>query len=123
MFQCIARALALLAAVQLLGGHWITLQSAAWIGMVVTYSQEDSLGVALKKTFDGEHPCGLCKAVKSGQSEDQKRQSAKVMVKFEAVLASTDQVYPCFATEMTYGDIEKHSLARNLTPPTPPPLA
>lgn len=50
-----------------IGVHWSLLQSAAWIGMVVTYSSEGSFTEAVSKTFDGSHPCQLCKLVEHGQ--------------------------------------------------------
>ena len=46
-----------------IGMHWVILQSVAWTGMIIVYSQTAPLREALAKTFDGEHPCGLCKAV------------------------------------------------------------
>ena len=49
------------------GAHWIVLQSVAWAGMVINYSQNAPLTVALQKTFDGAHPCKLCKVVEEGR--------------------------------------------------------
>jgi hypothetical protein len=46
--------------VLLVGGHWGALQVVAWTGMVVDYSRDASLCEAVKKTFDGLHPCALC---------------------------------------------------------------
>ena len=46
-----------------LGLHWGFLQSMARVGMVVNYSQGGTVGDALAKTFDGKHPCALCKAI------------------------------------------------------------
>ena len=36
-----------------IGGHWAVLQSVAWVGMAVSYSQNASFKEALQKTFDG----------------------------------------------------------------------
>ena len=52
------------------GGHWMLLQSVAWIGMTLSFSQSAPLEEALKKTFDGEHPCALCKAVQKGKQSE-----------------------------------------------------
>lgn len=123
MIQRLARVIVLLVAVQLLGGHWIALQSAAWVGMVISYSQEDSLVDALEKTFDGKHPCELCMAVKKGHSEEQNQQVAKVLAKLDAVLVPALEVPVRYATTLEYESIEQHSCARNIVPPTPPPLA
>jgi hypothetical protein len=43
-----------------LGAHWALLQTVAWVGMIITYSQETTLAEAVEMTFDGEHPCRLC---------------------------------------------------------------
>ncbi len=50
----------------LVGGHWGMLQVVAWTGMVITYSRDASLGEAVRKTFDGDHPCALCNEVSAG---------------------------------------------------------
>jgi hypothetical protein len=55
--------------------------------MVVTYSkQENSLATAMEKTFDGEHPCNLCDAVRTGREADREQQVEKHVVKLEGVL-------------------------------------
>ncbi|MCX6857809.1 MAG: hypothetical protein NTV80_23230 [Verrucomicrobia bacterium] len=59
-----------------IGLHWAVLQSAAWVGMAVAYSVEKgSLTEGLSDTFDGDHPCPLCKAVKQGQDSESKSQN------------------------------------------------
>lgn len=46
-----------------IGAHWAVLQVVAWTGMVISYSQEAPLTEAVAKTFDGKHPCCLCKQI------------------------------------------------------------
>lgn len=58
-----------------LGMHWALLQTVAWTGMVISYSQRAPLREAISKTFDGKHPCALCKAIQKGRAEEQKRDS------------------------------------------------
>ena len=54
-----------------IGGQWMVLQGVAWMGMAVSYSiEEGSVASGLSKTFDGEHPCPLCKAVKKASEEE-----------------------------------------------------
>jgi len=52
---------------------WTVLQSVAWFGMVLTYSQETTLARALAMTFDGKHPCKLCHIIQQGQSEERQQ--------------------------------------------------
>ena len=53
-----------------LGAPWALLQSVAWVGMLVRYSQETTFRQAVAMTFDGKHPCKLCRLVQQGSSED-----------------------------------------------------
>jgi hypothetical protein len=62
-----------LALLQILGGHWAFLQTGAWIGMVVQYSQQVGLKAGLAQTFDGEHPCSVCQAIQDGKKQEQKK--------------------------------------------------
>ena len=39
------------------------LQTVAWGWMITSYSQEAGLKEGLRKTFDGNHPCGLCERI------------------------------------------------------------
>ena len=55
----LSRLFVLLAAIQILGGHWLALQSVAWLGMLADYSRGATLITAIEKTFDGEHPCSV----------------------------------------------------------------
>jgi hypothetical protein len=68
-----------------IGGHWALLQTAAWAGMVVSYSQEGTFAEALSKTFDGKHPCKLCKIVNRSLHDQQEQDttSPEKLKKFE----------------------------------------
>jgi hypothetical protein len=113
-------AIALIAAV---GGHWTVLQSVAWVGMAVNYSQDASLAVALKKTFDGEHPCRLCVAVKEGKNQEKKRDSFKVETRLDLVcLAPVAYIHPNLPFTLL-SPPPVNALFRGEAPPTPPPRA
>jgi hypothetical protein len=66
-----------------IGLHWGFLQSVAWVGMVVSYSQDAPLREALAKTFDGKHPCPLCKEIAKGKQSEKKSESAPAGTNFE----------------------------------------
>lgn len=57
-----------------LGLHWAALQSVAWVGMLVSYSRAGSVASAVEKTFDGRHPCPLCKAIGKGEQTGKKQE-------------------------------------------------
>lgn len=56
----------------LFGGHFGVLQGIAWSKMLIDYSAEDGLLVGAQKTFDGEHPCELCKSIATAKETEQK---------------------------------------------------
>lgn len=103
------------------GGHWAMLQSVAWVGMAVNYSKSEPISVALKKTFDGEHPCKLCIAVKKGQQEEQQQAVLKVETKLDFLcldpFAFVSPALP-FTLLSHRPDI---ALPRTEAPPLPPP--
>jgi hypothetical protein len=41
--------------------------------MVVSYSQHDGFLAGVSQTFDGEHPCRICKAIQDGKKHEQKK--------------------------------------------------
>src|SRR6184192_2864605 len=68
-----AQAFVVCALVFAIGAHWTLLQSIAWVGMAVSYTQNSTLKEALLKTFDGKHPCTLCKVVQQGKNAQKKQ--------------------------------------------------
>lgn len=80
-----------------MGGHLALLQTFAWGKMMVDYSATSSLTEAVGKTFDGVHPCKLCKVVKKTQSEEEKKTLVKAEMKMEIALpASVEAPAPDF---------------------------
>ena len=89
--------------------------------MAVSYSQNASLKEALVKTFDGRHPCKLCKAVQHGKSAEKKPETQKVETKLDFFLVSK-QVIVLLTPHIQF-PIANFGLmpARAESPPTPPP--
>lgn len=55
------------------------MQMVAWAQMLRDYSQDRSVAVAVMQTFDGEHPCALCKKISAGKEEEsQQKQDQKL---------------------------------------------
>jgi hypothetical protein len=69
---------AVLVLVLSLGLHWALLQTVAWTGMLLTYSRGTSLSEAVTRTFDGRHPCALCKFVQKGRAEEKKQEQQQL---------------------------------------------
>ena len=56
----------------MLGAHWMLLQTVAWTTMLADNLQSKSFHIAVEKTFDGKHPCCLCKAIAAGKQSEKK---------------------------------------------------
>ena len=54
------------------GGHWVALQSVAWGTMLVDYGRTSRFCEAVSKTFDGNHPCALCKSIEKSRAAEKK---------------------------------------------------
>ena len=103
------------------GGHWAILQSVAWIGMTISYSQEMTLSVALKKTFDGQHPCKLCNVVKEGKQAERKHDTLKIETKLDFFCLRGAAYHPPDFSFFLLSSFDEFAFARLETPPTPPP--
>ena len=56
--------------ISLSGAHWWVLQSIAWSGMIVSYSATSGFAKGIEETFDGDHPCRMCKAIKQAREAE-----------------------------------------------------
>lgn len=75
-----------------MGGHLVLMQTVAWSRMLVDFSSESSFKEAVVKTFDGEHPCEMCKVVKKTKSEEEKKSVVKAEMKMDVALPAPVKV-------------------------------
>jgi hypothetical protein len=54
--------------------------------MLISYSRDASLTEAARKTFDGGHPCGMCKLVEKSREDEKRQPLVKADVKLDVVL-------------------------------------
>lgn len=104
------------------GGNWIFLQSCAWVSMTVSFSQQASVSQAIRWTFDGQHPCQLCKIVKEGRKSETKSPGLLVSLKVEFI--SQPGTIPIWGPSQPLSFAPPPS-AISLTaepPPLPPPI-
>ena len=114
--------------IHLLGGSFGVLQMVAWASMLIQYSSSEGVSEGFTKTFNGEHPCSLCVAIKDAKSSESEKQplqvaGEKLSLKELAFAPSFDlkppranTVPPAFHT-----DPVDHFTARSDAPPLPPP--
>ena len=117
-----ARILLVAALMISIGAQWAVLQSAAWLGMAVTYTvNEGSLSEGLSQTFDGDHPCPLCNLVEESQKKEQKLPTKKAESKMELLLTIGFVVItPPVATFLPRA-AQETATARSTEPNVPPP--
>ncbi len=103
------------------GGQWFALQSMAWLTMAVRFSQTDTLLVSLQKTFDGRHPCRLCKAVQEGRKAEQKPTTLKVDTKLDLWFTRMPAVLPVAPPATHCTTFVSSPCQPRGAPPSPPP--
>ncbi len=111
------------------GGHWLALQSFAWLRMAVEYSQEDGLRAGLWKTFSGRYPCSMCVKVQQGWHHQQQQEKERPWLQNDTVTeavwewrALTAPPAPMFgAGEGGFASVFYFEFTDS--PPTPPPRA
>ncbi len=121
------RALTVMAVCLSVGLHWAALQSAAWVGMAVSYSiEKGSLSEGLSDTFDGEHPCPLCRAVEKGVDAEQESGKNQIPLKtvkeMKLILAVVEVPHFVFPPSepnrwSTFSSLATTRFQRPVTPP------
>lgn len=83
MFVRIGKIFLVLSLVAMLGAHWALLQTVAWTAMFADNLCTHSVTEAVTETFDGQHPCPLCKAVAAGKKSENKSEAVSPTLKLE----------------------------------------
>ena len=65
------------------GLHWAALQTVAWTAMLADNLHSESVTEAVSQTFDGKHPCPLCRAIAAGEKSEKKSNATVVKLKLE----------------------------------------
>ncbi len=109
------------ALVSSIGLHWALFQSVAWVGMVITYSQDAPLTEALVKTFDGKHPCSLCNHIAQAQKSQKKSDRHFELKKLEFISAAQVPASPPPTHFQLLSASNSSAPQFPETPPVPPP--
>ena len=123
MFVRLGNLVLVIALFAALGAHWAVLQSVAWTSMLADNLSSDSFSEALVKTFDGKHPCSLCKAIAKAKAGEKKSRFPNQFKRMEFTVERDAFVFA--APRDFYLLSQSIVLAGQLrhTPPTPPPRA
>lgn len=115
------RLLVVLALMASIGGHWALLQSLAWTQMLVERAQAASFGEAVKTTFDGTHPCALCKRIADGKQKEEQPSQTLLKVKLDVIFErAVVAVFPP-RPDVNFAQIEMSGEARAERPALLPP--
>jgi len=123
VFRRLTKLLIVLALACVVGLHWAFLQSFAWTTMLVDNLATTSFSGALQRTFDGKHPCALCKAIAEGKKSEKKADTLLRLKKFEGLSASVAIALPPPASFPPIAAPNASLEAVSHAPPTPPPRA
>ena len=79
--------------------------------------------VAIGKTFDGQHPCTLCKVVDDGQDEERRQKEAltELSAKLLAVLPTEVPMEKMAPSDLSYFSRTTSPQSVDLVPISPPP--
>ena len=83
VFARCGKILVIVALVFSTGLHWAALQTVAWTTMLAANMGCDSFSESVSKTFDGEHPCPLCKAISAAKKSERKSEITAPNLKME----------------------------------------
>jgi hypothetical protein len=117
----LAKLILVLALACSIGFHWAFLQSLAWTSMLADNLRHAPLTQAVAHTFDGHHPCCLCKAIAAGKKSEKKSEFTPCFktLEFPPVAEEFTLTTPArFALPCT-ADIFARTFSQS--PPTPPP--
>jgi hypothetical protein len=117
----LGKVLVVVALVATITARWAVLQTVAWTTMLADNLQSAPLQEALTKTFDGKHPCCLCKAIAARKESERKKEVAAQMQKIEFPPAGENfaLIVPSQFQLVPQANNFADPLAQK--PPTPPP--
>ncbi len=121
MLARLAKFFVIAALVLTTGAHWAALQTVAWTTMLANNLRTRSFTEAVSDTFDGEHPCCLCKAIKAGKKAEKNSESVAPVLKMEFP-PTTEQFTlnpPAQFEELSASDCRADFFSPQ--PPVPPP--
>lgn len=97
------------------------LQTVAWTNMLAANLRSGSLEEAVTKTFDGRHPCSLCKQIAAGKQSEKKTEFPTVAKKIEFTHAPSRFVFAAPMNFWLQNEPSANSVSLTHAPPVPPP--
>ncbi|MEQ1918219.1 MAG: hypothetical protein ABL955_03395 [Elusimicrobiota bacterium] len=103
------------------GVQWLVLQGTAWTGMLVARTGASTLREAIVTTFDGSHPCRMCRFVQkqAGTSDQMPRTTGSTLSADLAAVSGIVVSAPGVSSSWPHEEISHRS--RVASPPVAPP--
>ncbi|HZV34152.1 MAG TPA: hypothetical protein VFB72_06200 [Verrucomicrobiae bacterium] len=121
MLSRIGHLLLILALLAAADGHLAALQSVAWAKMFADNARIDSFSQALEKTFDGKHPCRLCKCIARARQQE-KKSTVQFEIKKLEFLRETVAFVIVSPNHFFFLDDRQDNFSSLIqSPPVPPP--
>jgi hypothetical protein len=121
VFRRVGHLLLIIALVSATGAHWAALQSFAWAAMLADNARITSLPVAIERTFDGKHPCALCRRIAQERQNEKKSDFQSEAKKLEFLNESVVLYTSPSARFVPPTDAVDIASLLTRTPPVPPP--
>jgi hypothetical protein len=102
-------------------GSDFIVQGFAWGTMIIDYSSRDTVVEAVLKTFDGNHPCKICKKVDEQQNSQTKRMIETGLRKLDLCCAAPELFELPDLGSTSFPAFETKTLPMSGDPPFQPP--
>jgi hypothetical protein len=103
------------------GAHWAALQTVAWTTMLANNLCTQSVTEAVSNTFDGKHPCPLCKAIAAGKKAEKKSEAVAPVLKMECPPVAEKFILVSPRPFSVFSPVELSADSSFAKPPVPPP--
>ncbi|HWY30569.1 MAG TPA: hypothetical protein VNX46_07450 [Candidatus Acidoferrum sp.] len=109
--------------VTITGTNWALLQTVAWTSMLADNLCTRSLAESVTRTFDGDYPCPLCRAIAEAKKSEKKTAvlASSQKMEFPPLTEGLIQVQPPHSFLST--PINSSAGLPRHKPPLPPPRA
>jgi hypothetical protein len=121
VFRKLGQMLMIVAVLSATGTHWLAFQSVAWTAMLAENLHTTSWQQAVKCTFDGKHPCCLCKEIARDKQSEKKSDIPLELKKLDYSYTNFEFVF-CAPSEF-YEVPPMDDIVKSVTraPSVPPP--
>jgi len=121
VFARLGKLFVIFALVAATNAHWAFLQSVAWTKMLADNLRTHSVTEAVTHTFDGQHPCCLCKAIAAGKKSEKKTEFTLPTQKFECPPSPEDFTLVAPSQFQLLPQPDTFAVSLTFQPPVPPP--